>query len=83
MQGEAVPPAAYECNMITEVCSGAPELRLCAHGVCSPELHSVYCGLGLLVCGQVAAHHLVLVVLVATLRSAQSLISEGHPSRTS
>ena len=58
-------------------CCGAPELRLCAHGVCSPELHSVYCGLGLLLCGQVAAHHLVLVVFIATLRSAQGNISAG------
>ena len=46
----------------------SPELRPRAYRVCCPKLHPVHCRLGLLLCRQVAAHHLVLVVLVATLQ---------------
>ena len=46
-----------------------PELALGAHGVGRPELHAVDCRLRLPLAGQVAAHHLVLVVLVPALRA--------------
>ncbi len=47
----------------------SPELALGTHGILSPHLHAVEGGVGIGLSGQVAAHHLVLVVLEKALRS--------------
>lgn len=47
---------------------GSPELALGADRVLSPQLHAEDGGLGILLSRQMAAHHLVLVVLVSSLR---------------
>lgn len=47
----------------------SPELALGADIVLGPQLHAVHRGLGILLRGQVAAHHLVLVVLENSLHT--------------
>lgn len=49
--------------------ASSPELALGADIVLGPQLHAVHRGLGILLRGQVAAHHLVLVVLESSLRA--------------
>jgi hypothetical protein len=38
-----------------------PELALSTHGILRPHLHAVNCGSGIMLSGQVAAHHLILM----------------------
>lgn len=47
----------------------SPELALGTHGILGPHLHAVEGGAGIGISGQMAAHHLVLVVLEKALRS--------------
>ncbi len=47
----------------------SPELALGTDGILSPHLHAVEGGVGIGLSGQVAAHHLVLVVLEKALRN--------------
>lgn len=49
--------------------TNSPELALGTHGILSPHLHAVDCGGGVLLSGQVAAHHLVLMELEDALRN--------------
>lgn len=54
----------------------SPELALGLHGILGPHLHAVEGGAGIRLSGQVAAHHLVLVVLEKALRSRINSFSQ-------
>lgn len=53
-----------------------PELALGTHGILGPHLHAIDCRTGIVLSGQVAAHHLVLVVLEVALQHSIKRLSQ-------
>lgn len=76
-----LPVARHPMQLLQIVRIYSPELALGTHGILSPHFHAVEGGGGICLCGQVAAHHLVLVVLEVALRDETK--PSGQPTRHS
>lgn len=72
------PAAANPLGLSESPPKHSPELAPGTHVVLGPHLHAVEGWVGISVSGQVAAHHLVLVVLEVALRS--SISKSGEPT---